>query len=287
MNRTKWVVTQSALAFIVSLAIPTSGFATALPPVLQGLGGAGRGGVAKESVFSNPAATGLLNDASAYFYYEMPSVPDFDAGGRAYGLGISDGGTNIKGAFAYVRSSRARIGDGGQDFEDRKELRFSSGFQVGEGIYAGFGTRYVWNAPNGDYSRFFQSDIGVLFPLFAGLTAGITYENIFNRSDDLPPTIGLGGKYPLGAGFTAFADGYRLMNGKRKGERGFSLAMEMAVWGDFTLRGARFQDGLRLIKGWSGGLTWAGPKFSLDYAFRVAGTGPREKDHTFGLSARF
>ena len=283
-------MTRNALTIVVALcAAPASSFATAISPVVQGLGGAGRAGVAKESVFTNPASAALLTGASGFVYFQKPSIPDFDAGGRAYAIGISDGGTAVKGSFAYLRSSKARLKfDGTQGYEDRTEFRFASGFGIGGNVLGGLATRYVTRRDNGNRDRFFQADAGLLFPLFSGIKAGLTYENVFNREDELPPTLGAGAQYALGfGGISIYADGYRLMDGARKGERGYALAAESAIAGDLAIRAGRFMEGFRRIKGWSAGLSYKSDAVTFEYSFRVAGRDAKEKDHTFGITAGF
>lgn len=245
--------------------------------------------MAKESVFTNPASAALLTGASAFVYYQKPSIPDFDAGGRAYALGVSDGGTAVKGSFAYLRSSKARLkGDGTQGYEDRTEFRFASGFGIGGNVLGGIATRYVTKRDQGNRDKFFQADAGLLFPLFSGIKAGVTYENIFNRESELPPTLGAGAQYALGfGGISIYADGYRLMDGLKKGERGWALAAESMIAGDVAIRAGRFQEAFRRIKGWSAGLSYKSDAVTFEYAFRVAGKGAREKDHIFGITAGF
>jgi hypothetical protein len=284
-------MTRIALAVMLALGAQTSdSFATAVSPVVQGLGGAGRAGVAKESAFTNPASASLLKDASFFLFYAKPHVSAFDSGGRGYSIGASDGGTAIKGSFAFVSSSAARIGrDGQQIFEDRSEFRFATGFSLGGNVAGGIATRYVnrRNPGGGDNNqKFFQGDLGILFPLFWGVTGGVTYENVFNQEDERPPTIGAGLQYNIGGGLRAFADGTKIMNGTRKASTGWALAGDLTLGTDYTVRIGRFQDAYRKLRGWSFGLAWTGPRMTVDYALRMAGDNPKEQDHILGFTVR-
>jgi hypothetical protein len=283
-------MTRIAFAVGLALVVQTSdSFATAVSPVVQGLGGAGRAGVAKESTFTNPASAALLKDASFFLFYDKPHVSAFNSGGRGYAIGASDGGTSIKGSFSYVSSSMARIGrDGQQVYEDRSEFRFASGFSLGGNVSGGIATRYVNRRNGGDDShKFFQGDLGLLFPLFWGITGGLTYENVFNQEDERPPTLGAGLHYNIGGGLRAFADGTKIMNGTRKAATGWAVAGDLTLGTDYAVRVGRFQDAYRHFRGWSFGASWTGPRMTVDYALRLAGDNPKEQDHILGLTVNF
>lgn len=242
--------------------------------------------MANESTFSNPASASLLKDTSFFIFYDKPYVSAFNSGGRGYAIGASDGGTSIKGSFAYVSSSMARIGKSGEQvYDDRSEVRFASGFPIGGPVAGGFTTRYVVRRqPVGDSKKFIQGDLGLLFPLFWGITGGLTYENVFNKEDDRPPTFGAGLQYGFGGGLKAYADGVKIMNGTRKAATGWSLAGDLTLGTDYSVRVGRFKDAYRNFTGWSFGFSWAAPRLTLDYALRIAGKNPKEQDHILGFT---
>jgi hypothetical protein len=278
------------LLFLVSAGafLPAPSFATADSPVVQGQGGAGRAGLPLESLFANPAAVGLLTPSSSFFLnYEKPRIPDWNAGGREYSVGVYDGTSEaVKGGFGYVRTSRALVDAAGrrQDYEDRSDFRAVFGRPVWGNIVAGVRTRYVTRRNGAAEKKFLDGDLGTIFPLYAGVTGALTYEHALAVAGEQPPTVGAGLAYALGDGLTAYADGYRLMQGLKKGDRGWALGLEVILAGDFRVRGGRFQDGMRRLKGWSLGLSWLGPRTSFQYAMRTTGTNPKEKDHIFGIS---
>jgi hypothetical protein len=278
---------------ILSLALflftPVLSFATADSPEAQGLGGAGRAALSSEGMFLNPASLALLTQSEAFLYYEKPRIPDWNAGGRYYSVGVYDGtNAGAKGAFGFLRTSRARVGaDGTQTYEDRSEFRFASGYQISPSISAGLSGRYVTRRTGANEEKFWDGDLGVLFPLYAGMTGAVTYENVLNKNGDNPPTLGAGLAYLLGSGLTAFADGYRVAKGMEKGDKGWSLGAEITLAADFQLRLGKFQDGYRRNKGWSFGLGWQGPRTSFEYAMRLADTNPGEKDQIFAINVAF
>jgi len=263
----------------------TQSFATVDSPVVQGLAGASRAGVPREAIFSNPASVSAINGTFAFLHYQIPQIADFNAGGRAFSAGVYDGGDkNWKGGFGYSRTAKAAIQNNSQGYIDRRELRFATGHAITESIQAGVAARWINNYAVPGSDRFFEGDLGILFPLFADLRGGITYENILNKEDDSPTTAGVGATYALGYGFQLFADGYRLMSGTKTGERGWSLATEASLSNDFFVRGGLFEEAYRALKGWSLGATWMGPKASFDYAMKIAGKGPKEKTHILGMT---
>jgi hypothetical protein len=278
--------TLSTLAFLALASIPLQGFATVDSPVVQSLGGAGRAGLPREALFTNPASVALNTSTFGFMHYSLPKIPDYNAGGRAYNVGIYDAGNQTwKGGFSYSRSSKAVLTPAKtQGYEDRSEFRFVTGHAITGNIIGGLQTRYSKKHSGPESSRFVEFGLGVLFPLFADLRGGLTWENILGREDHLPSTIGLGATYSLGFGVNLFADGYRLMGGRREGERGWALGGEVAMAADFKGRVGLFEEGYRGFKGWSVGASWSGPRASFDWAMRTAASGPKEREHVLGMT---
>jgi hypothetical protein len=264
-------------------------FATAVSPTVQALGGAGRGGIPTEALYTNPAALALLKQSGSFFHYTKPNIPQWNAGGRAYAVGAYDGGAGaVNGGFVLTRVSRARIGAAGQQvYEDKTDYRFAVGAPLWAGLLAGAQARYTIRRDGGPEQKLFTGDLGLIYPVYKDLLAGFTYENVLNKQEEYPATAGLGAFYSLGSGIRVYGDGYRMMKGPRKGDRGWALGVELGLAGDFSLRTGRFQEALRRLKGWSIGLGWGGPRASFNYSLRMAGSGPKEKDHTAGMSIAF
>lgn len=276
------IVSALFLAFFSATSIAASD-----SPLIQGLSGAGRAGVPAEALFTNPASVAFLTQPSSYFFWGKPSVPEFSSGGRVYSMGAYDGGSpNMKGAMGYTSISRARIGGGGQQvYEDRSIVQFSAGRSITDAVSAGVAAKYIVKRNNGDSTKFFQGDAGIIFPLFKDLRFGLTYENFVNKEaiGEEPPAFAAGAQYGLGFGFQLLADGVRYLKGSAKGKNSWSLAAEYTLSSSFTVRGGRFQDRFRDIKGWSLGLSWSGPRASFDYAMRTTSDSPHEKDHVLGI----
>ena len=265
--------------------IPISSFATVDSPVVQGLGGGGRAGVPREALFSNPAAVVAVGSTFGFVHYEIPQVPDFNARGRGWSVGIYDVGDQTwKGGFAYTRTSKARILNAQQSYVDRSSFRFATGHAITGSIIGGLRGRLERIHGAGDGTKYFDADLGILFPFFNDIRAGFTIENVADKDLEEPRTIGLGAAYSLGYGIQFLADGYRIMTGKKEGERGWSLSFELGLAGDFLARAGVFEEAFRALKGWSAGLSWMGPRASFDYALKVTGRGPRERAHILGMT---
>lgn len=261
-------------------------FATVESPVVQSLGGAGRAGLPREALFSNPASVALMSSSFGFLHYSLPKIEDFNAGGRAFSAGIYDGGNKQwKGGFSYSRSSKAVVTrNKTQGYEDRSEFRFATGHAISGNIIGGLQTRYSKKHSGPESSRFLEVGAGLLFPLFSDLRGGLTWENILGREDHLPSTIGAGASYALGHGILLFADGYRLMGGTREGERGWALGAEVMMAAGFAGRAGLFEEGYRAFKGWSIGASWIGPRASFDWVMKTAGNGPKEREHILGMT---
>lgn len=281
-------MTRNALIIFV-LFFVTSNFATAESPVVQGLGGAGRAGLPKEALFSNPAAAASLKDSSLFLTYEKPRIPEFNAGGRAYSAGIYDGTGQWKGGLGYIRSAQAIVENGQQAYEDRNEVRFAVARPVTESVAMGGQARYIKKSNGGAKSKFFQGDLGLLFPFVGGMQAGLTYENILKRENEgeRPGTLAAAVRYPIGSGLEILGDGTRQMRSTRSGAKGWALGALVHLTSDFVFRTGRFQDVYRRVKGWSVGLGWAGPRASFDYAMTTTGQKPHERDHILGMNVAF
>jgi hypothetical protein len=273
-------------AFLILAALYSyPSFATPDSPIVQGLAGATRAGVAREAVFSNPASVNLITTNFAFYHYEIPSIPDYNAGGRAFNVGLYDGAEpDLKAAIDYSRISKARIFAGQQGYIDRSEIRLALGHALVGPLVAGVNGRLVKNYNDPGSASFFEGDAGLATPIFTDLRAGLTFENILNREDENPQTVGVGAAYNVGYGIQVVADGSRLMQGSKSGAKGWSLAGEFGLANDFSVRGGIFREAYRGFKGWALGLSWAGPRMSLDYAFKSVGGGPTEHSHILGMT---
>lgn len=160
---------------IILTGLPQQGFATVDSPVVQSLGGAGRAGIPREALFSNPAAVASVSSTYGFVHYSLPKIPDYNAGGRAFNLGIYDAGNETwKGGFSYSRSSKAVLSPSkGQSYEDRSEFRFATGHAITRDIVGGLSTRYSKKHSGPESSRFVEFGLGALFPIFNDLRGGV------------------------------------------------------------------------------------------------------------------
>lgn len=277
-------MTRNILLSTIALFLSSISLATADSPIAQGLAGASRSGIPTEAAFTNPAAAWLLDKSYSFFQYTKPSIVETKEGGRSLSSGVYDGeNTNVKGAVAYTRSSRTRVGASGRYYEDKTEFRATAARPISGSVLGGINVRYVTNRTVGPEEKYVQGDAGIIFPLFTDMRGGITYENVVDKPGDRPATLGAGLRYNVGSDLRLLADGAQLMRGAFKGKREWSIAAEATVGTDFMLRAGRFQDAQSRYKGWSVGASWVGPRASIDYAMRTTKGAPHERDHIFAI----
>src|SRR3989338_11069990 len=144
-----------SLALLAQLSYPASSFAIVNSPVVQSLAGGGRAGVPREALFSNPASVVRIDNSFGFIHYSLPKIPDLNAGGRSYSVGIYDGGSkHWKGGFSYSRVSKAVIGQRQQQgYDDRSEIRFVTGHAITGNIMGGLQTRYIKKHSGPESSR--------------------------------------------------------------------------------------------------------------------------------------
>ncbi len=277
---TRNILLSTATLFLCSISL-----ATADSPVVQGLAGAGRSGIPTEAVFSNPAAVWLLDKSYSFFHYTKPSIVESKEGGRALSSGVYDGeNANVKGGVAYTRSARQRVTAGGRAYEDFSEIRLTSGMPISGQVLGGINVRYVTSRNTGTQQKFFQGDLGIIFPVFTDMRAGLTYENVLDKPGDKPGVIGAGLRYGFSKDMAAIAEMGQMVRGPNKGKKGWSIAAEVSAVPDFVVRAGRFLDANNRYKGWSVGASWQGPRASIDYAMRTTKGSPHERDHVFGIT---
>src|SRR3989344_8169538 len=103
----------SRIILAIALSSLIHSEARAFSPQVEALGGAGRSGLAKEGMFSNPASVALLKTNVLFVIHTQTKLPDLGAGGKAQAAGIYDGSSEIgHGGLAYIRESRRlEVGD--------------------------------------------------------------------------------------------------------------------------------------------------------------------------------
>src|SRR5690606_21010727 len=148
----------------------------------------------------------LLAESGGFFHFIKPTIPDWDAGGRAYSVGVYDGqNPAAKGSFGYLRTSRARIDEtGNQGYEDRSEFRFAAGRTLWGNVSGGLNVHYITRRIGAAEDKFFNGDIGAIFPIYTDMIAGVTFENVLHKAGERAPTVGAGLSYLLGYGIQAF-----------------------------------------------------------------------------------
>ncbi len=254
-------------------------------PVHDGFSGAGRAGILREAVFTNPAALALLTGSYGFGYFTKTRLVNLDSGGRDLTVGAMDGDNEYaKAAFAYEREARAGINAAGASYFDRTQMRLGIGRMLTPSLGAGITGKYIVRRNGAAETKKMDGDAGVFYPVMNDMMLGLTYENFVNVETENPTVIGAGVKYNVIPALGLFADAARITKGNNKGKYSWSTAFEVSMMGDLFLRAGLFKDFVNGTKGKSIGLTWAGPRTSFDYSMHLIQTGVREKSQTLGVT---
>jgi hypothetical protein len=258
-------------------------------PVGLSLGGGARAANSREAMYFNPATAARLTEVVFTTIYQLPAIPDQNAGGRYWSVSTLDGGSAVKGGVSYSRISRARLEPGGiQGYEDRTEFASVLATPVTSNLVAGLRIRYVTRRIAGQEKKFIQGDGGIQLPLYQDLFLGMTYNGIRQIDREPGRKWGVGLSYPVAEGITLFADGERMMSGPNKSRKGWTVSGEAVLGGDWVARASRAYSADRGLYGWAAGGSWNGPRASLDYAWSTVRAGSfSERKHTFGVRLVF
>jgi len=271
--------------FFISSVVPISVLANS--PVRDGFAGAGRSGIPREALFSNPAALSALETSWAFAYYTKSRMSDLDSGGRNLHLGVYDGQNELfKAGLSYSRESRAKSVATGITYIDQTELRVGGGRMLAKNISGGATVKYRTRRMGAEETKKIDGDAGILFPLFQDMFAGITYENIAFIDPENPTSINVGLKYSLMQSIGLLADATRITAGDFRGENAWALGVEFSMVSDFFFRAGLFKNTATQTRGKSFGISWVGPRASFDYAIKMAKDFPRERDHVLGISVQ-
>lgn len=262
--------------------------ARALMPHTIALGGGGRAGIGKESLFSNPAGVALLQQNTAFIGYSKSALPDLGAGGRVQIAGVYDGTSAFgRGGISYIRESRRRATEGRSPYIDKTNIRTVFGRQVIGNLLAGAKVNYTMDRANGLKSDYVYGDFGLIYPIFKDLPLGLVLENVLDRAGEKPRTLAAGVRYDILGPLQVNLDYGRVLSPNQKGEQEWSAAGELTVFTELVLRYAHFYDGINEKRGWSAGAAWNSPRTAFEYAYRETRYAPRERDHVFGISVLF
>lgn len=270
-----------AIALIMLLGAEAKAFS----PQVEGLGGAGRAGLAKEGMFSNPASPVLLKTNVVFAVHTQTKMRDLGAGGVAQAAGVYDGSSEFAhGGLGFIRESR-RIGVGsGSTYVHQSTIRGVIARPIFGDLSMGARTNYTMHKENGTKNNYFHGDVGFLYPVFSDLPLGLTVENVTDKAGERPRTIFGALSYDVMGPLDLYADLGFVVSKVKSANRVWGIGVEVAVFDEILLRGGLHRDSVLDERGWSTGLAWAGPRASLEYALRMTTNRPSQRDHVFGMS---
>ncbi|NUM88512.1 MAG: hypothetical protein HUU37_04835 [Bdellovibrionales bacterium] len=275
------------------LALPGAFFGAAvwaapLTPQRAGMGGAGRGGQAREGIATNPATVAAVAGNLLAIHYGKPGLQDRAGGGRMWGMSVYDGqSTAVKAGVGSFRESRAADFRGQQIYVDRSEARLALARPISGSVVGGVAGRYVTVRDADGERKFADGDVGILTPLFADIMLGLTWENVGGHQGEDPPMVGGGLAWTLSEGVSVRADGGRYLEGDRKGQTQWQAGAEASMMGGLVGRLGLFSEPHRDRKGKSFGAGWVGPRASFDWAMVLTTRGIREKTQILGMTVAF
>lgn len=267
--------------FLLSLFVPEKSEGEV--PRQVSFGGAGRAGVSRIALFSNPASAALVRKNRVFYSYSQTRVP---SKGKDITLGIYDA-TNpeIKGGLAYTTEERPQLFRSREKLYDRRIIRVLAARRVLGNLFAGLGVNYVMNRSLEDESKLFYANVGLFYPLFKDLHAGLTLDNVFGQRDEAR-SFGLGVRTSVGS-VSVFGDlTWFLSKVETETEKRYSwsIAAEVTLFAQFKFRKSWFQDVYRQTRGEAMGFSWEGPRADIEYATREIQGNPGQKDHILGIN---
>lgn len=279
-----WKITLIALIVILSANI-----ATAQTPQEEGLAGAGRAGLAREAMHSNPAAVALLKQNMAAASYTLTRIRDLgDAGGIVQNADLYDGTSEMAhGGLGYTKEGRRVSLGNGSKYVDRTSVRTVLGRDVYRGILVGMKPSYTIHRENGVESKYFHADAGIIYPLFTDMPMGITVENVMDKDLERPRSVYAAISYSMEGPLSIYADIGRVVSAQKNGRTLWAFGAEIKIFDELVARAGLYRDTILETRGFGLGLSWLGPRTAFEYALRKSISAPMQMDHVFGINLVF
>lgn len=236
---------------------------------LQSTSGAGVASIlVNETSILNPAPIVFVPVSS--FYYQkgtakLDSVSDkrnksFSDGSSQIYL-LSDSTTQLKGTFSYQ--------DHSENHNRRK--RFTSSIANNSGKQTSFGIlyRYTIDEEGNKEKKYHQGVLGFTHIYSNDLTiGGVIVDPFLANKEDARSLVGF--QYALTPNFYLIVDGGVNFNDKPKENTLSRAALQVNFINSFYLRAGQYQDKITNYKGKSWGVSWIGPKLSVEYAYKTS-----------------
>lgn len=233
----------------------------------MGQAGAGVGSILlNESSLLNPAAAVFYNAPTFYIQKNSHKLNDQNAqrtsdyrDGSAEIVSVTDTSSNLKGGFTYARQIH------GHEKRTRYALSMANSLSKDSAI----GLIYRYSDEDSDSKRgyYSQAVLGYTKIVSPGLTFGLTIVDPFlTVKEHFKATIGV--QYSLFSSLDLIADAGTGDHRNFKSEVFTKAALQIRAFERFYIRYGMFNDKRVNLKGNSLGLSWVGPKFSVDYSYK-------------------
>ena len=248
---------------------------------LIGTGGAGTASLlVHEAAILNPASIVFFNSSSIYYQkWTSPLADKSDQRtkdyreGRGENIILTDTSSSLKGSLAYQQ----------YHVYDISRTRFSTSFAapIGKKTALGVIYRYTKDKIDGEkQDTKHQGVLGLTHVFNPRLILGATIEDPFlSDKDDAISTLGL--QFSVTQSLVLIGDiGSNYVYDIS--ERAFNrLGAQFNIFKDFYVRAGTFYDRNDQEKGTAYGISWVGPKLSLEYAFKKAEFIGEDTDYIF------
>lgn len=249
---------------------------------LQSTSGAGVASIlVNEASILNPAPI-MFVPVSAFYYQKGASsldskaqtrTKDFSNGSNQMYL-LSDSSGQIKGTFSYQEQSENQF--------SRKRYTSSLANNIGKKTAIGLLYRYTIDRDSylDEEKKFHQGVLGFTHIHSPELSfGGVIIDPFLSNKQDARVIVGF--QYALTTNFYLIVDGGTNFNDESHKNTLSRGALQVNFFKDLFLRSGKFHDKANNLKGNSWGVSWIGPRLSLEYAYKTSEVIQDKSDYLF------
>ena len=229
-----------------------------------------------EAAILNPASSAFFTGSSSSYQTYSTSLrnehdnreannDNFPGSNKSQGVFVSDHDGPVKGGVAYISQDE-------NDFE-RRHFVLHGGAATGERTAMGFGYRYLQDLrPRGlspRHQTHHQLSAGLTHVLDESTTLGLVVFDPTRTTPGEERIIG-GFQYTFGGKFTLIGDAGTQYTKDAKDKYLWRGAIQFNIFDDFFIRGGKFYDNIRGVKGSGWGVAWIGPRLGVEFAQRFS-----------------
>jgi hypothetical protein len=284
-NRIKILLSACFISFSIEAKIHE--YETSL---LKSRGGSGAAAaLVEESSFLNPASTSLTGASTLYYQHDTQSINDTTnknypkQSSSGFVLGDSSNGYSLN--LSYISQI--------EENDSRKGFGLTTSTAIGPQSFVGYSIRLNTdlNSLTQVSKKYYESVFGVTHIISQGTSVAIiAFDPFKSKADNTHAIIGI--NHELVAFVAISADlGLQYLDDQITKNYSAKGAIQIKVLDDFYLKFGIFNDKSRSEKGEGIGLSWMGPRFSLDFGLKntrtdIAQIEKKSKDISFSIAFR-